>query len=86
MHGPVPMARPIYKGRPPAASTKGGGRPSAARPLLWIPCIWVSPWVRVRVFGLPGQVFQIFTTLMSRLSMGVALGTRPSSGNSHLVL
>ena len=33
------------------------GRPPAARPLLWIPCIWVSPWIRVRVFRLPGRVF-----------------------------
>ena len=60
--------------------------PKAARPPL---CRWqkaasfpsVSPWLRVCVFGLLGQVIKIFTTLLSRLSMGVPTGTRLSPSN-----
>ena len=37
-----------------AASTKGGGRLRQPPPFV-DSSIWVSPWVRVRVFGTPGQ-------------------------------
>ena len=37
-----------------AASTKGGGRLRRPPPFV-DSSIWVSPWVRVRVFGTPGQ-------------------------------
>ena len=44
---------------------KGGG----LRPPPFVDSfIWVSPWARVRVFELPGQVFHIFITPMCDFS------------------
>ena len=54
-HEPVPRERPIYRGGGASRRLHKGGRPpSAAAPLCGF-LIWVSPWVRVRVFGTPGQ-------------------------------
>ena len=50
------------------------------RPPLWrrpeaASSIWVSPWVRVRVFGTPGQVLHIFmTATMCRFAYGFPHG------------
>ena len=49
-----------------AASTKGGGRLRRPPPFV-DSSIWVSPWVRVRVFGTPGQRCVV-------LPMGFSLG------------
>ena len=43
---------------------KGGGRPDLRPSPFVVSFIWVSPWVRVRVFGLPGQVFHMFIAPM----------------------
>ena len=42
-----------------AASTKGGDRLRRPPPFV-DSSIWVSPWVRVRVFGTPGQRCVVF--------------------------
>ena len=36
--------------------------------------IWASPWVRVRAFGPPGQVFLIFIALMCHFAYGFPHG------------
>ena len=38
--------------------------------------IWVSPWLWVRVFGLPGEVFHIFITPMCDFSYGIPTGPK----------
>ena len=38
--------------------------------------IWVSPWLRVRVFGPPGQVFHVSMALMWHFAYGFLSGYR----------
>ena len=61
---PYPCGNP-YKG------IHKGGRPKAAS------FIWVPPWVQVRVFGLSGQVLQIFITGMCDFAYGFPHGYMP---------
>ena len=51
---PAPTHPSIKEAALRAASTKGGGRLRRPPPFV-DSSIWVSPWVRVRVFGTPGQ-------------------------------
>ena len=47
------------------------GQPKAAS------FIWVPPWVRVRIFGLSGQVLHIFITVMCDFAYGFPHGYMP---------
>ena len=80
----IPCASPASPHPSIKESTKGGGRRRRPPPFVEAArsaasSIWVSPWVRVRVFGTPGQRCVV-------LPMSSPMGLSPVPWNSYLVL